>query len=72
MAPFADASIQRQFRNRLQVGLSVNSPGRTAEQEQITENPIFQALRYASRSIRSKKAPFAEDFHLPPVRNFSA
>jgi pentatricopeptide repeat protein len=57
--------------NRLQVG-SVNSPGRTAKQEQITENPIFQALRYASRSIRSKKAAFAEDFHLPPVRNFSA
>jgi hypothetical protein len=33
---------------------------------------VFRHSCYASRPIRSKKAAFAGDFNLPPVRNFSA
>jgi hypothetical protein len=59
------------FRSACKVGFE-QSAGDDLAGRHFILNPIFQALRYASRPIRSKRASFAEDFHLSPVRNFSA
>jgi hypothetical protein len=65
--------IRCSCRSTRKVGFSVTSLGGTASaSSKLTKIPFSRELRYASRSIRSKKAAFAEDFHLPPVRNFSA
>jgi hypothetical protein len=44
MAPFVDASIQRQFRIAWKVGLSVSSPASRARQEQTTDSPVSREL----------------------------